>query len=68
MEGLHTEREEKILEGKQSEKKFEKAEPVWVQINDNKVWYPATISKEYPNAPLYDVSYKNRVVKNTLIT
>ena len=63
MEGLHTEREEKILEGKPSEKKFEKAEPVWVQINDNKVWYPATISKEYPNAPLYDISYKNRVMK-----
>lgn len=63
MESLHTEREEKILEGQRSERKFEESEPVWAQINDDKVCYPATIFKEYPNSPLYDVAYKDRIVK-----
>ena len=62
MEDMHTERDENLLKGK-SERKFEKSEPVWLQINNDKIWHPATISKEYPNSPLYDVSYKNRIVK-----
>jgi len=62
-EGLHTEREEKVMEGQRSERKFEESEPVWAQINNDKVWHPVTVTKEYPNSPMYDVSYKNRVIK-----
>lgn len=62
-EGLHAEREEKVIEGRRSERKFEESEPVWAQINDDKVWHPATITKEYPNSPMYDLSYKNRIIK-----
>lgn len=62
-EGLHTEREEKVMEGQRSERKFEESEPVWAQINNDKVWHPVTVTKEYPNSPMYDVSYKNRIIK-----
>ena len=63
MEDMHPERDEKIMKSLPSERKFKTSEPVWVQINDDKIWHPATICKEYSNSPLYDVSFKGRVIK-----
>ena len=39
------------------------SEPVWIQMNDDKIWHPATICKEYSNSPQLDMSFKGRVVK-----
>ena len=63
MEDMHPERDEKIMKSLPSERKFTTSEPVWVQMNDDKIWHPATICKEYSNSPLYDVSFKGRIVK-----
>ena len=63
MEDLQPEREEKLMDNKLKERNFFESEPVWAQINDNKIWYPAQIVKTYPGSPVYDIAYNGRVIK-----
>lgn len=63
MEDLQPDREEQILDNEKKERTFEESEPVWTQVNNDKIWYPAQISRTYPGSPVYDISYKGRVIK-----
>ena len=63
LENLQVEREEKLLAGSKSDRKFAVDEPVWVKANPNALWQTATIMKRYDNSPVYDVLFDGRIVK-----
>ena len=59
---VHPEREEVLLENRTKDRSFVDKQPVWVQPDKEKVWYPATVLRQHGKSPVYDLQYNNRVI------